>query len=104
MASTRKHYFFIKDMNLPKCPGLLHIEKYWPTTKMILKKKNKTINKINQFKRYLLERAPSTVENSTVQKFMEPIEQKVMAFDRDKLELSTFITKRIKNDVDMLKK
>ena len=66
----------------------------------ILKKKHKTINNINQFKRGF-ERAPSTVEISTVQKMLKPIERKVMAFDRDKLELSTFITKRIKNDIDI---
>ena len=51
MASTRKYLFCTKNMNLPKCPELLPIERYWATTKMILK--SKTINNISQFKRDL---------------------------------------------------
>ena len=85
-------------MNLPKCPELLPIERYWATTKRILKKKNKTINNISQFKR-ALERAPSTVESSIVQAIMEPIERQVMAFCMDRIELSTFFTKSMINYV-----
>ena len=98
MASTKKHLFCTKNMNLRKCPELLSIERYWATTKRILKKKNKTINNISQFKRDL-ERAPSAVESSIVQAIMEPIERQVMAFYMDKIELSTLFTKSMINYV-----
>ena len=83
-------------MNLPKCPELLPIERYWATTKRILKKKNKTVNDISQFKGDL-ERAPSAVQSSIVQAIMEPIKQKVMEFYMGKIELSTFFTKSMIN-------